>query len=295
LKNEVNEKSGQARTKREPMFVQVIKRLFENPLAVFGGIVLLILILMAIGAPILTKFEPDQQDLFNINAKPSLEHIFGTDALGRDCYTRILYGARYSLSLGIVGALFGTICGAIIGTIAGFFGGQVENIIMRIMDIWSSIPSILLAIIISATLGSGFVNTMLALSIGSIPMGVRLIRAQILSERSKEYLEAAKSINCSSTRIMFKHLIPNVISPLIVETTMRIGRVICEAAALSYIGLGVQEPTAEWGAMLSSGRRFIGTVPHLILFPGIFIMITVMCINLLGDGLRDALDPKLKV
>jgi ABC-type dipeptide/oligopeptide/nickel transport system permease subunit len=126
-------------------------------------------------------------------------------------------------------------------------------------------------------------------------MGVRLIRAQILSERSKEYLEAAKSINCSSTRIMFKHLIPNVISPLIVETTMRIGRVICEAAALSYIGLGVQEPTAEWGAMLSSGRRFIGTVPHLILFPGIFIMITVMCINLLGDGLRDALDPKLKV
>ena len=165
---------------------------------------------------------------------------------------------------------------------------------MRLMDIWSSLPSILLCILISAVLGSGFFNTVLALSVGNVPIGVRLIRGQILSERSKEYLEAAESIKCSKASIMFRHLLPNVISPVIVDATMGIGMTITMAAALSYIGLGVQPPTPEWGAMLADARSHILNYPYLIMFPGLIIALTVLAINLIGDGLRDALDPKLR-
>ena len=225
---------------------------------------------------------------------PSAKHIFGTDGMGRDLFSRLLYGGRYSLALGICAAIAGSAIGTIIGSIAGYFGGKVETIIMRFMDIWSSLPSMLLCILISAVLGAGFFNTVLALSVGNVPIGVRLIRGQILSERSKEYLEAAESINCSKISIMFRHLLPNVISPIIVDATMGIGMTITMAAALSYIGLGVQPPTPEWGAMLADARTHILNYPYLIMFPGLFIALTVTAINLIGDGLRDAMDPKLR-
>ena len=214
--------------------------------------------------------------------------------MGRDLLSRLLYGGRYSLALGLCAAVVGSGVGAIIGSVAGYFGGKVETVIMRLMDVWSSLPSMLLCILISATLGAGFVNTVIALAVGNVPNGTRLIRGQILSERSREYLEAAESINCSKLTIMFKHLLPNVISPLIVDMTMGIGMNITMAAALSYIGLGVQPPTPEWGAMLADARSHILNYPYLIMFPGIIIALTVLAINLIGDGLRDAMDPKLR-
>lgn len=282
------------RAKKSSMTLQVLGRLMENKMAVAGGVIFLALVVIAILAPVLAPYSLTEMDLMSINSVPTLKHLAGTDALGRDCFSRLLHGARYSLSLGVVAALFCAFLGIVIGSIAGYFGGTVENIIMRVMDIWASIPSILLAVIMSAALGGGFINTIIALSLSGVPSNVRIIRAQILSERSKEYLEAARSINCSPVRIMFVHTLPNVLSPLIVQTTMKVGRIILDAASLSYIGLGVQPPAAEWGAMLASGRAFISTYPHLILFPGLCIMITVISINLLGDGLRDAMDPKLK-
>lgn len=184
--------------------------------------------------------------------------------------------------------------GIVIGSIAGYFGGAVETFIMRLMDIWSSLPSMLLCILISSAMGSGFFNTILALAVGNVPNNVRMIRAQILAERSREYLEAAESINCSKASIMFRHLLPNVVSPLIVSMTMSIGTSITMSASLSYIGLGVQPPTPEWGAMLSDARAHLLNSPYMMMFPGLFIAITILAINLLGDGVRDALDPKLR-
>jgi len=233
-------------------------------------------------------------DLDNMYSPPSSSHLLGTDGLGRDLLTRLLYGGRYSLSLGFSAALFGGAVSIIAGSIAGYFGGKTEALIMRLMDIWSSLPAMLMAILISSALGAGLFNTILALSFGEVPPGTRLIRAQILKERTREYLEAAESINCSKFTIMFRHLLPNVIAPLLVHMTMGIGMAITMAAALSYIGLGVQPPTPEWGAILADGRAHILNYPYLVMFPGFLITLTVVAINLIGDGLRDALDPKLR-
>lgn len=276
------------------MFVETMQRLWENPGAKVGLIMLAIICLACIFAPVIAPYGVNEMDVMNMFKGPSSKHICGTDAMGRDVFTRLLYGGRYSLALGLCAAVFGSAVGTVIGSIAGYFGGKVETILMRLMDIWSSLPSILLCILISAVLGSGFFNTVLALSVGNVPIGVRLIRGQILAERSKEYLEAAESIKCSKISIMFRHLLPNVISPVIVDATMGIGMTITMAAALSYIGLGVQPPTPEWGAMLADARSHILNYPYLIMFPGLIIALTVLSINLIGDGLRDALDPKLR-
>lgn len=276
------------------LFLETIQRLFRSPGATLGTVLLVIIVLMCVFANVIAPYGPNDMDLANMFSRPSSEHLMGTDGLGRDIFTRLLYGGRYSLSLGITASLFGSILGIIIGSIAGYFGGKVEEVIMRFMDIWTALPGMLLCIVISTALGSGFFNTVLALSIGAVPPGVRLIRGQILSERSKEYIEAAEAINCSHLSIMFRHLLPNVIQPMIVSMTMGIGHTITMAAALSYIGLGVQPPTPEWGAMLSDARAHILTYPYLIMFPGATIGLTVLAINLMGDGLRDALDPKLR-
>ena len=245
-------------------------------------------------APLFTQYGQNDLDMANAFAKPSLQHLCGTDNLGRDQWARLLYGGRYSLVLGIIGSLFAAVGGTGLGVIAGYFGGQVENLIMRFCDIWTAIPGMLLCIVVSTALGPGFFNTILALSIGAIPNGARMTRGQILAERTKEYLEAAEAMNCSKLSIMFRHLLPNVISPTIVGTTMGIGATITQAATLSYIGLGVQPPTPEWGAMLSEGKNYVTSYPHLLLFPGLAIGLTTLAINLMGDGLRDALDPKLR-
>lgn len=278
----------------DSLFGETFERIWKNNGAKVGIILLAVIVLACVLSPIIAPYGVNDMDLVNMFKTPSVQHIFGTDSMGRDLFTRLLYGGRYSLALGICAALVSAFLGCVIGSVAGYFGGKVETIIMRILDIWSSLPSILLCILISAVLGAGFFNTVLALAIGNVPIDVRLIRGQILSERSKDYLEAAESINCSSISIMFKHLLPNVISPVIVDATMGIGMNITMAAALSYIGLGVQPPTPEWGAMLADARTHILNYPHLIMFPGIIIALTVLAINLIGDGLRDAMDPKLR-
>lgn len=288
------EKKEYKSKKRLPMWAQTLLRIFEGPSAKVGGVLLLIVLVLSIGAPLFTSYSVNDMDLTSIHAMPSAKHLLGCDSLGRDLWTRLLYGGRASVALGVLGSLFAAVAGTVMGVIAGYFGKQVDNLLMRFCDVWSAMPGMLLCMLISAALGSGFFNTILALGIGAIPNNARMTRGQILSERSKEYLEAAESINCSKVTIMFGHLLPNVISPTIVGTTMGIGGTIMQAASLSYIGLGVDPMSPEWGAMLSAGRAFLTTYPHEILFPGLFIGVLVLSINLMGDGLRDAMDPKLR-
>ena len=280
--------------RRPSMFLDILKGTVRSPTAKLGAILLVLIILSAVLAPAIAPYDPNALDLLHMKEAPSAAHIMGTDTFGRDLFTRLLYGGRYSLALGFAASIFSTVVAIVLGCLAGYFGGWTETIIMRAMDVLSALPSILLCIIVSVALGDGFFNTVLALSIGQIPASVRMMRAQILSERGAEYLEACETINCSKISIMFKHLLPNTISPMIVCLTMGIGDNITMAASLSYIGLGVQPPTPEWGALLSDARSQIMNYPYMIIFPGIFIMLTVLAANLLGDGLRDALDPKMR-
>lgn len=282
------------KARRSSMFLDILKGTVHSPAAKLGAVLLVIMILSAILAPVIAPYGPNDLDLLSMKQAPSAAHWLGTDAMGRDLFSRLLYGGRYSLALGFAASIFSTVVSIILGCLAGYFGGWTETIIMRVMDVLSALPSILLCIIVSVALGDGFFNTVLALSIGQIPASVRMMRAQILSERGAEYLEACETINCSKASIMFKHLLPNTISPMIVCLTMGIGDNITMAASLSYIGLGVQPPTPEWGALLSDARGYMMSYPYMIIFPGIFIAITVLAANLVGDGLRDALDPKLR-
>ena len=280
--------------RKEGIVIQTIRRLRTNSTAMFGLIVLALLILLSVFAPVIAPYHYTEMDMLQLNAAPSLKHLFGTDSLGRDILSRLIYGGRYSIFLGFSASVLSMAAAIVLGSLAGYFGGWVDNVVLRICDVVQAIPGILLSIVISAVLGPGFFNTILALAIGGIPSGIRLTRAQILSVRSEEYLEAAASVNCSSMRIMFRHILPNILSPLIVGFTMGIGNTIMLESSLSFIGLGVQPPAPEWGAMLSAGRDFIRNYPWQIIFPGIFVFVTVLSINLFGDGLRDALDPKMK-
>jgi ABC-type dipeptide/oligopeptide/nickel transport system permease subunit len=290
----MNTSSKPIKVEKSSLFLETLQRMLKSPGAKVGTALFLLIILLCLLAPLIAPYGPNDMDLKNMYSSSSSDHWMGTDGLGRDQLTRLLYGGRYSLGLGVAASLFGAFFGVILGSLAGYFGGKTETLVMRLMDIWSSIPGMLLCILISAVLGKGFFNTVLALSIGAVPESARYIRAQILKERSKEYLEAAEAINCSKFSIMFRHLLPNVVQPILVNVTMGIGMVITMAAALSYIGLGVQPPTPEWGALLSAGRSHILNYPYLIMFPGLVIATTVLAINLMGDGLRDALDPKLR-
>ncbi len=292
-KNSSKSKSRKRR-KNQTMSMQVLKRLSKNKMAMFGIIVLILIFILSFIGPLFCKYSYNEMILAERYQAPSLNHLFGTDSYGRDVFTRIIYGGRYSLTLGLCGALAGMIVGCALGLIDGYIGGNFDTFFMRLIDIWSAIPGTLLAMTISTVLGPGFFNTIIALSIGSVPFCVRLLRGNILSERSAEYLEAAVSINCSPVKIMFRHIFPNVVSPVIVNTTMNVGGVISSAAALSYLGLGIQPPMPEWGAMLSESKGVMSTYPWLVLFPGLAIAIVIFCVNMFGDGLRDALDPKLK-
>jgi peptide/nickel transport system permease protein len=282
------------KVKRHGEFYTVARRLSKNPSAVIGFIIAVFLVVIAIFAPLIAPYPYDKMDLSHTRDAPSREHLFGTDELGRDVFSRIVWGSRFSLSIGILAVLMSTVIGMVFGALAGFFGGVVDDIIMRLTDILQSIPGILLAISVSVVLGPGFFNTLLALCIGGIPMTIRLLRGSILGIRHQEYLEAATSINASSGRIIYRHVIPNSFSPVLVSSTMSIGNVIMMAAMLSFIGLGVQPPMPEWGSMIAGGRTLIRSCPWMVIFPGIFIMLAVLALNMFGDGLRDALDPKLK-
>lgn len=290
----MSEKAKNIKNKKKSQFLSVLQTMSHNRLAIIGLIVLAVLVLIAIFAPLLAPYDPLEVDVVNRLQKPGSKHWFGTDDMGRDMLSRMMYGARYSLLLGILTVVVSTVFGMLIGAVAGYCGGIVDNVLMRLMDILSAIPAMLLALVVAAVFGKGFGKTILALAIPAIPGSARILRASFLSIRKIEYIEAARCMNCSSLRIMIKHLLPNSLAPMIVNCTMGVASAILQASGLSFIGLGVQPPTPEWGAMLASSRDYIRDYPYLVLIPGIVLMITVLSINLMGDALRDALDPKLK-
>lgn len=280
--------------KKESLLKQTWRGLKKNRLAMFGLTLIVILVLIAAFANVIAPYEVDAQDLANKFMKPSAKHIFGTDEFGRDIFSRIVYGSRYSLMIGAVAATLSAVIGMLVGSLAGFYGGKTDNLLMRLIDIMLAIPSTLLGISIVAALGNGIRNVIIAVAIGAVPAYARIVRASILSVKEQEYIEAARSIGASDFRIIMKHILPNCLAPIIVQITMSVAKAILEASALSFIGLGVQPPSAEWGAMLSAGRAYIRKAWWIVTFPGLAIAMIIFGLNLFGDGLRDALDPRLK-
>lgn len=270
------------------------RRLRKNKLAMAGLIIVVILILAAIFADFISPYDPAAQDLLHMREMPTRQHLLGTDEYGRDILSRIIYGGRVSLLVSMLAILFGLVVGGVFGISSGYFGGLYDGLIMRCMDIMMAIPGFLLAVCISAALGSGVFNTALAIGIGCVPGYARLFRALVLGIRDQEYIEAARVTGSSNARIMVRQILPNILSTVIVDTTLRIGGCILMISSLSFIGLGVQPPTPEWGSMVSAGRSLIRAFWPLATFPGLAIMLTLFGFNLFGDGLRDALDPKLK-
>ncbi len=282
------------RRKKKSQLHEIWRQLKKNKLAVVSLFVLAALIIIAIFAPLIAPYSYSAQDVVNSNAGSSAEHLLGTDKLGRDTLSRLIYGARASLVMGFSAIAIGAIIGITIGAVSGYFGGWTDNIIMRFLDIYQAIPMLLLCIALAAILGPSLRNAIIALGVGMVPGYARMMRASVMTVREKEYIESAKSKNCSTVRIIARHIIPNAIGPMIVQITMGVGSCILSGAMLSFIGLGVQAPTAEWGAMISDARGSIRLYPTQALYPGVGVMISVLACNLLGDGLRDALDPRLR-
>lgn len=281
--------------KKRSQWQGIWTRLKRNKLAMFGLIILLTMICMSIILPFFIDYDQYviKQDVMNKLKPPSHEHIFGTDSLGRDIFARMMYGSRVSLFIGFAVVGISLSIGGALGAIAGFYGNHVDHWIMRAMDVLSAIPGMLLAISIVAALGPSFRNLMIALSIGSIPRYARIVRSSVMSIKGVEFVEAARAIGASDARIVIQHVLPNTFAAVIVQATIGLGGVIVAAAGLSFLGLGIMPPNPEWGAMLSEGKEYIRYSPYLVLFPGIGIMLTCLSLNLIGDGLRDALDPKL--
>lgn len=269
-------------------------RMKRNRLAMVGLVIIIILVITAIFADYIAPYGYAEQNLANQYQTPNAEHWFGTDELGRDIFSRVVYGSRVSLRVGFISVSISMMIGVAIGAITGYYGGKIDNILMRFIDIVQALPDILLAIAIMAALGPGLTNLMVAVGIAAIPGYARLVRSSVLSLRDQEFVEAARANGSSDARIILKHIIPNCMAPIIVQATLGVAYAIINAAGLSFIGLGLEPPTPEWGAMLSGGRAYIRDYPHMTLFPGLAIVLTILALNLLGDGLRDALDPKLK-
>jgi peptide/nickel transport system permease protein len=280
---------------RTSLFRDAMRRLFRNKLAIVGMIVMGTFLLTAIFAPLIAPYDPIGQELVMRRRPPSQEHLLGRDDLGRDILSRIIFGARTSLQVGVMSVGFAIVIGAVIGAVSGYLGGWVDNIVMRLMDIMLAFPALLLAIAIVTILGPGLLNMLYAIGIVSIPAYARIVRASVLSVKEQDYILAARAIGAPPSRILFRNIFPNTLTPLIVQGTLGIGTAILDAAGLSFLGLGAQPPQPEWGAMLGQGRFAVFTAPHIVLFPGLAIMLTVLGFNLLGDGLRDSLDPKLRV
>ena len=280
--------------KRRSPFVDVMMRLAKSPLAMFGLVIIFVLVFCAIFAELISPYSPIKQDLMHMFETPSAEHWLGTDEFGRDILSRLIYGARVSLQVGFIAVGIALVTGGMLGAVSGYYSGKLDNIIMRVMDVLLSIPQTLLAIAIVAALGPSLMNLMIAVGISAVPTYARIVRGSVLSIRSMEFIEAARAAGSSDLRIILKHIIPNSMAPIIVQSTLGVASAILNAAGLSFIGLGIQPPNPEWGAMLSGGRQYIRDYPHMTLYPGLAIMLTILALNFLGDGLRDALDPKLK-
>lgn len=266
----------------------------KNKTAVFGAVVILIIVLLAVFAPLISPYDPAAIDLPARLSAPSAEHLFGTDDIGRDLFTRVLYGGRVSLLIGILPSLISLILGTMMGLVAGYFGGKVDFFIMRLADIMLAFPSLLLAMVVMYILGPTLINLFVALSIISWAGTARVVRAQTLSLKEKEFVEAARSMGVKRPVIMIKHILPNCLPSLLVLFTLDIPSAILSEASLSFLGIGAQPPTASWGLMVNAGKKFAYNCPWLILAPGLFILVIVMAFNFLGDGLRDSIDPYLK-
>lgn len=280
--------------KKNSMLRLTLVRLRRNHLAVLGLVILAVLIFSAVFADVIAPYDYAKQNLRERLSPPSATHWLGTDEFGRDVLSRLIYGARVSLQVGLVAVSISLLLGGALGAVAGFYGGRLDHVIMRVMDIQLSIPTTLLAIAISAALGPGLFNLMIAVGISSVPAFARLLRASVLSVKEMEFVEAARAMGASDLRIILMHILPNCCAPLIVQSTLRVANAILSAASLSFIGLGIQPPYPEWGGMLSSARGYLRGSAYLSLFPGIAIVITIIALNFIGDGLRDALDPKQK-
>jgi peptide/nickel transport system permease protein len=294
----VREEEAPVSKKRSQMF-DVWRRFRKSKTAMFGLLIMTTLVVLALTADIIAPGDGrspgyDIQNLRNTFQPPSREHWFGTDNFGRDIFSRIAHGARVSLQVGIVVVSISLIAGVTLGAISGYFSAIVDNFIMRTIDILLAIPNILLAIAIAAALRPGLTSVMIAVGISSIPAFARIVRASVLSLREQEFIEAARSIGSSNFRIITKHILPNCMAPIIVQATMSMATAIALAASLSFIGIGIQPPVPEWGAMLAESRRFIRDHWHMVLFPGLAVASIIFGLNMMGDGLRDAFDPRLK-
>lgn len=282
--------------KKRSQFRTICHRFAKNKGAMVGLVILIFLVVIAVTAPLYISYDGQviKQNIRERLQFPSLAHPFGTDQSGRDVLTRIIWGTRISLSASLVIICIATVFGALFGALAAFYGGKVDNIIMRIMDIFYALPFNLLAICIVASLGNGILNLGMACVVGVIPSFTRVFRSAMLPIVNQEYIEAARACDTSDLRILTKHILPNALGPIIVQATLNLAITILAIAGLSYIGLGIEAPQPEWGKMLSEGREYMRDYPYLVIFPGLAIMLSALSLNLIGDGLRDALDPKLK-
>lgn len=276
--------------------VEVWKRLKKNRLAMLGLAIILLEIVMALSAGIIADYDTVviKQNIVERLQTPSGAHWLGTDEFGRDILARMVHGSRVSLTVGLIAVGIALVCGGFLGAISGYYGGHIDNIIMRAMDILLAVPSILLAIAIVAALGSNMPNLMLSIGISSIPGYARIVRASVMTVKDQEYIEAARAIGARTPSIIIDHIIPNSLAPVIVQSTLGVANAILATSALSFIGLGIQPPSPEWGSMLAGGKTYLRDAWHITFFPGLAIMITILSLNLLGDGLRDSLDPRLK-
>jgi peptide/nickel transport system permease protein len=287
--------SDKIQFKRQGKLKEVWRRLKKNKTAIFGLVVLSIFIFSAIFAELITPYSAAiKQNIRQRMQGPSAEHWFGTDGFGRDVFARVLHGSRKSLPIGFIATFASLSIGLLFGGAVGYYGGKFDTVVMRFMDILQAIPATLMALAIVAALGSNMTNLIIAISVSRIPAFVRIIRAAILGVVDLEYIEAARAGGAGDLRIIIKHILPNIIGTLIVQTTMTTAQLIMRAASLSFLGLGIQPPDPEWGSLLSEAREFLRPAPYLMVFPGLAIVLSTLSLNLLGDGLRDALDPRLK-
>ena len=287
---------GAALNRKKSKFHDIFRQLRRNVPAMIGLVIICLLVLMALFADVIVDYDVDVTGM-NPSEQfqpPSAEHWFGTDNYGRDLFARVVYGSRISLQLGVITTAACLVIGGLLGAIAGYYGGLVDSIIMRILDTLMAIPAVLLSLAIVASLGPGLRNLMIAITISRIPGFARVIRSSILTVVGQEYIEAAKSCGTSEARIILRHILPNALGPIIVQSTMTIAQNILAAAGLSFIGMGIAPPMPEWGSMLSEAREYMRYVPHMAIFPGLALALSALSFNLLGDGLRDAFDPKMK-
>ena len=287
-------KNGLRVKRRQSQLKGIWRRLKKNKAAMLGLIVIILLIMCSVFAPFIAPYGYDDQLLSRRFIFPCKAFPFGTDNLGRDILSRVIYGSRISLAVGLVSVSISVVFGTVLGSVAGYYGNVTDNIIMRAIDIVLSIPSILLAISIAAMLGQGLFNLMIAIGVSEIPRYARVVRAQILSVKDQEFVEAARAVGAGDLHIILFHILPNCLAPMIVQATIGVATAILDAAGLSFIGLGIQPPIPDWGGMLSAGRQYIWDYWYIVTFPGLMIMMTIYSLNLFGDGLRDALDPRLK-